>query len=85
MHSDDFNAQGIDKTALKGFYFDLYIQGILENTTVRLEEIAIAVDGNTATATPLVINTPTGKLQYLCELKKETDGIWRFISIELIY
>ncbi len=83
-YSGDFNTQGMDKPGVRGLYEALSAQGLLQGITVGLEDCEIVVDGDTATATPMIINAPTGKVAYRCFLKKEADGVWRFVSNERV-
>ncbi len=82
---DYSNSQGLDKSGLRGFFEGLAAQGILQSITMGIEACEIVVDGDSATATPITYDAPTGKTSYQYTLKKEADGVWRFINSEQIY
>ncbi len=83
-YSNDFtDTQGANKDMVRSSFEGMVAQGTLQSITILdLEEGAITVNGDTATVTPLVINSPIGEITYHCTLKKETDGVWRFGSSE---
>lgn len=76
------NAQGMDKRSLRSYFEGLSNQGLLQDTTVEIGEVVI--DGGNATVTPLSYDGPTGKLSFTSTLKKEADGMWRFVGGEPI-
>ena len=83
--SDNYSdSAGLNKEAVRSTYERLAAQGILQSIAVWLEECEIVVDGDSAIATPLVTNTPTGKFVYRTKLRREVDGVWRFINMELM-
>lgn len=86
FYSNDFiDWQGANKDMVRSEFDGMASQGILKNFTfVDLEEGAITVNGDNATVTPLVVDSPMGKMTFHCTLKKETDGVWRLMSYERI-
>ena len=85
-YSNDYtDAQGANKDMVRSDLEGMASQGMLQNFTfVELEEWVITVNGDNATVTPLVIDSPMGKITFHCTLKKETDGVWRLVSSEQI-
>ena len=86
FYSNDFiDWQGANKDMVRSEFDGMASQGILKNFTfVELEEGAIRVNGDNATVTPIVVDSPMGKMTFHCTLKKETDGVWRLVSYERI-
>ncbi len=86
FYSNNFiDWQGANKDMVRSEFDSMASQGILKNLTfVELEEGAIRVNGDNATVTPLVVDSPMGKMEFHCTLKKKTDGVWRLVSYERI-
>ena len=84
IYSDDFSdSQGVTKAMVRSTFEGMASQGTLQNITIEgLEKSEITVDDNSATITPLIVGTPQGKISYNCTMKKEADGVWRFVSAE---
>jgi ketosteroid isomerase-like protein len=81
--SDNYsNSQGLDKPALRGFFEGLAAQGVLQSVTMSTEECKIVVDGDIATAGPVIYDPPT--ISYSYKFKKEADGVWRIVNAEAI-
>jgi len=60
----DYVEQGIDS-------------GIVDDIEVDLDSVEITIEGDTATAYPIVASAPMGSVTLEFELKKE-DGVWLF-------
>ena len=86
FYSNDFiDSQGANKDMVRSSMEGMASQDMLQSTTlVELEEGAITVNGDKTTITPLVIDSPMGKMIFHCTLKKEADGVWRLVSSEQI-
>jgi len=84
-YSDDYSAAPGSKSDLRAFFDGLGAQGALQNTTVGMEECEFSVDGDSATAGPVVYESPTSRTLYQYKLKKEVDGVWRIVNSEQVY
>lgn len=83
LFSDDYsNSQGLDKSALRGFFEGLDAQGVFQSVTMSTEECEIVVDGDSATAGPVIYDPPTTSYSY--KFKKEADAVWRIVNSEVI-
>lgn len=83
--SDDFsNSQG-GKQGMRSFMEGVAAQGLFEGMVINVEECEVVVEGDNATAKPVVYGTAMGEMSYMYKMKKEVDGVWRIINSELTY
>lgn len=84
IFSDDFsNSQGATKAMVRSDFEWMASQGALQNITIEgLEKSEIIIDDNSATVTLMIVGTPQGKKTFNCTMKKEADGVWRFVNAE---
>jgi len=83
--SDDWhNSSGWDKPMLRDTIESSVARG--EKSAVDLAQCEIAVDGDAATAGPVVYDSPTtGRIMLRFTVEKEADGVWRFVYDEMIH
>lgn len=82
--SDDYsNSQGFNKSMVRSFFEGAIAQGAL-GARINLEKCEIVVNGDYATAEPIIVTTSMGNESQVYKYKKEADGVWRVISNELI-
>jgi len=79
------NSDGADRSAVRRYFEDAVAQGVYSALSVDMKKCDITMDGNIATATPVIYESPTGKTSYSYRLRKESDGVWRIINSEQIY
>jgi len=79
QHSDIYGRRvRADQPALRNCYGNLIAQDILRRTEVSTEKCYIAVEGETATAGPIVYDTPhMDEVWRHHRLRREADGRWR--------
>jgi ketosteroid isomerase-like protein len=80
--SEDFSSsQGGGKAEIGDFIGGAMEQGYLEDVEVNVEDADIAVEGDTATASPVELDGVFGVMTFGVTLKKE-NGTWRIIGME---
>jgi len=83
--SDDFsNSQGLDKPAIHRYLDGIHTQGGLTGVWLNLSECEIVIDDDKATASPVIVESPSGIQEYVYRFRKEADGVWRIVNSELI-
>jgi len=87
VYSDDFaGPQGVDKYMVRSMFEGVAAQGMLQSVSVvGLDQCEILADGDSAKVEPLIVESPTGRLSYRCEMKKEADGAWRIVNADVVY
>ncbi len=83
VYSDEYaDIQNITKPIIRDYLSG--IPGVLLSTSVGIAECEIAIDGDWATVGPVTYDSPSGRTSSAYRMKKETDGVWRFLSSEPI-
>jgi len=84
-YADDFvDPQGATKSMLTEFFMALIAQGLLNDLKVDMSSMVINVDGERANAGPVSYSTVLGTNTYSYQMRKDTDGSWRFVSSRLV-
>jgi ketosteroid isomerase-like protein len=83
QYSEDFEGQRGGKPELRGFLEGAIDQGYVEGAEVDLDEAETAIEGDMAWVTGVYVETETGGATIDFELKKEADGVWRIITMEM--
>jgi hypothetical protein len=82
--SDDFDHyEWGNKDSMLAFVKDTMDQGDLDEAEVSLELVEIEVEDGTATAYPVGLIAMFGSATIEFKLKKEADGVWRTVSMEM--
>jgi len=85
-YSDEYSdSSGADKSSVRAFYSGLVAQGKLQETAMDLKRCGIAVDGDSATAAPVIYSSAAAKTWSRYTLEKEADGVWRIVNSEQTY
>ena len=66
------------------FFGVLISQGLLAGLVVDMAAMEIRVDGDSASAGPVMYHTSLGSNTYNYDLRREHDDVWRFVSTELL-
>jgi len=83
-YSDGYsNPEGTDKSGLRA-YFNGFDPRLFPATTVGISECEIAVDGKSATASPVSYDSPLGLTLLQYRMKREANAVWRFVYSEEI-
>ena len=83
-YSDDYSdSLDADKPGVRAAYEALAAQGALQYVTVSMEQCKIAVDDDSATAGPVIYETPRDTVSWSYRMKREADAVWRIDSSEL--
>jgi uncharacterized protein GlcG (DUF336 family) len=84
MISDDFSHYEFgDKDTLIAFTNMTMAQGDLDDAEIDLEYAETEVDGDTAVVYPVEMVAVFGSATIEFKLKKEADGVWRVIGMEM--
>jgi ketosteroid isomerase-like protein len=85
LYSEDWrDVHGSTKEDLKEGYEGTTEKGPHKGLEVQLSEIELAIDGDVATISPVTLSAPEGSITYTHKLKKEADGVWRFIRTDTL-
>lgn len=79
LYSENFQAQGRGKADMKEFIEDAIDEGYLEDAKVDTSAVQIAIEGDTATATPITLEGPAGSMSLRLDLSKE-NGQWLIVG-----
>ena len=82
--SDNFEGSEGDKEETREFMLQVKEMGYLEDAQVLLEEAELTIEGNTATVSPIEIETAMGMATADLTLTKETTG-WIITGMDLVY
>ena len=86
VYSDDYGEpSGTGKPGIRTFFEGLAARGFLRDTRVGMEQCEFSVDGDSATAGPVVYTSPKSRTKYHYRLKREADGSWRIVNSETVY
>jgi beta-fructofuranosidase len=85
LYSDDWrDHHGSTKEDLKKGYESTTEKGPHKGLEVHLDDIEVAIDGDVATVSPVTLSAPEGSITYTHKLKKEADGVWRFVRTDTL-
>ena len=85
LYSEDWrDVHGSTKEDLKEGYEGTAEKGPTKGLEVHLSEIEVAIDGDVATVSPVTLSAPQGSITYTHKLKKEADGVWRFVRTDTL-
>ena len=73
---------GATKDSLKERYQGMRDKGGRGDIAFDLSAAEVVVDGDFATITPVTLISPTGSITHTHKLKKEADGVWRFVHTQ---
>ena len=82
--SEDFEGEQGGKDDLKEFLLEAKDMGYLDDMEVIVDDVELKIDGTTATAYPLIIETGMGSATIGLELKKEAGG-WMVTGMDMEY
>jgi len=83
LHSEDWeDNHGRSKDSLKDRYRGLHDKGGYADTELDRSAVGVVVDGDVATVTPVTLSSSSGSITYTHKLKREADGVWRFVFTE---
>jgi len=82
--SENFEGSEGDKEETREFMLQVKEMGYLEDAQVLLEEAELTIEGNTATVSPIEIETAMGMATADLTLTKETTG-WIITGMDLVY
>jgi len=82
--SENFEGEQGGRDELKEFMLEAKDMGYLDDMKVILEEVEVKIEGTTATAYPLTIETAMGEATIGLELTKEAGG-WMITGMEMEY
>ena len=84
-YSDDFaDPMGTRKDGVEGFFQMAIGSGALRSLEVDMQDSQLSVDGDMAVIGPVRYTSGFGPSSYRYTLKKESDGVWRFVNSEMI-
>jgi len=85
LYSEDWrDVHGSTKEDLKEGYEGTTEKGPHKGLEVHLSDIEVAIDGDVATVSPVTLSAPEGSITYTHKLKKEADGVWRFVRTDTL-
>jgi sucrose-6-phosphate hydrolase SacC (GH32 family) len=85
LYSEDWrDVHGSTKEDLKKGYESTTEKGPHKGLEVHLDDIEVAIAGEVATASPVTLSAPEGSITYTHKLKKEADGVWRFVRTDTL-
>jgi len=83
LHSEEWeDNHGRTKDSLKNRYKGMSDKNGNEDLEVYLSKAEVIVDEDTATITPVTLMSSAGSITYTHKLKREADGVWRFVYTE---
>jgi len=85
LHSEDWeDNHGAGKESLKERYQGMgeKNKGGYEGMKVDLNKAKVIADGDTVAVTPVTLTSSKGSITYTHKLKREADGVWRFVYTE---
>jgi hypothetical protein len=82
--SENFEGEQGGKDELKEFMLEAKDMGYLEDMKINLDDVEVKIDGTTATAYPMIIETAMGEATIGLELTKEAGG-WMVTGMEMEY
>jgi len=84
LFSENFEGEQGGKDELKEFMLEAKDMGYLDDMKVIVDDVELKIDGTTATAYPLMIETAMGGATVGLELTKEAGG-WMITGMEMEY
>ena len=85
-YSEDYSGSRAENKQQIGEFIEGAIsQGYVDDLEVDVENAEVAVDGDTATATPVTFSGSFGEMGLTVDLRKEPDGHWRIVGGEQAY
>ncbi len=86
LTSDSYSGtQAFSKDMLRNSVEVMIAQGAFETMAITMEDCKIVVEGDSATAGPVVFTSPMAIQSFEFKWKKEADGMWRVVNHELTY
>ncbi len=87
IYSEDWrNSNGVDKPWLRAYFESLVAQDAARSTLVAIGKTV--VNGDRATVVMSItydLPRPRGRESYRLTMKKEADGVWRFVYDEPVH
>jgi len=84
LFSEDFEGEQGGKDDLKEFMLEAKDMGYLDDMEVIVDDVELKIEGTTATAYPLIIETGMGSATIGLELTKEAGG-WMVTGMDMEY
>ena len=83
LYSEDWkDHHGATKNSLKDRYQGMGDKGGREDMEFDLSAAEVVVDGDIGTITPVTLTSSAGSITHTHKLRKEADGVWRFVYTE---
>ena len=83
LYSEDWkDHHGATKDSLKDRYQGMGDKGGREDMEFDLSAAEVVVDGDIGTITPVTLTSSAGSITHTHKLRKEADGVWRFVYTE---
>ena len=83
LYAEDWtDHHGATKDSLKARYQGMRDKGGRGDIAFDLSAAEVVVDGDFATITPVTLISSTGSITHTHKLKKEADGVWRFVHTQ---
>ena len=82
--SENFEGEQGGKDELKEFMLEAKDMGYLDDMEVIVDDVEVKIDGTSATAYPMIIETGMGEATIGLELTKEAGG-WMVTGMEMEY
>jgi ketosteroid isomerase-like protein len=80
-YSEDYTGQnGEGKESVREFLVYMKDQGGFDGATMNTDNAKIEVEGDKATVGPILYTGNWGEMNFIRELKKEDDNVWRVVS-----
>ncbi len=84
LFSENFEGEQGGKAELKQFMLEAKDMGYLDDMAVIVDDVELKIEGTTATAYPLTVETAMGEATIGLELTKEAGG-WMITGMEMEY
>ena len=82
--SEDFEGEAGGKEEVKALLSGAIDQGYLDDAEVDLVDAETTIEGETASVYGLYVETAMGSASMDLELKKDADGVWRIVGMDVI-
>ena len=84
-YSEDWeDSKGFRKSSLREGHLSFTVGATKTDVKIDLSTVEVVVDGDSATCSPVLIDTAKGRITYGYTLKKELDGVWRLVFTQTI-
>lgn len=86
IYSEDWrNSYGVDKPGLRAYFESLVAQDAARSAWVGMGEVVVNGDRATVMSITYDLPRPRGRESYRFSMKKEADGVWRFVYDEPVH